>query len=86
MFWGTCRSAIGHRAGAGGGLVRAESGVLGMILSPFRCACGSDDIVSVAPGNEEDSYELLGTRIVLRAGAPVKAWCEKCWPMKEKVA
>ena len=62
-------------------MVRAESGVLGMILSPFRCACGSDDIVSVAPGNEEDSYELLGTRIVLHTGKAPVAWCAVCWPV-----
>lgn len=56
------------------------------IGTPLLCACGSPDLISVAPGQEGEEIELLGTRIVMRAGVAAQAWCLACWPWARELA
>lgn len=43
----------------------------------LRCACGSTQILSVAPGDEP---EHAPGGFVTDRGRPVVAWCEACAP------
>lgn len=46
-----------------------------MTLSDLRCACGSDQVVAIDPGDEE-----VRDLFLLRRGRPVTAYCLACWP------
>lgn len=52
------------------------------MLADLRCACGSDAVVAVDPGQEPETCELLGTVLTLKAGKPIAARCEACWPLQ----
>lgn len=45
------------------------------ILTGIRCACGSDDIAAVAPGNAPEEHDLF----LLSRGEMLRAWCIACW-------
>jgi len=47
-----------------------------MTLAPYRCTCGSDDIVSVDPGDEDE----IACGILIRRGREPRATCLACWP------
>jgi len=54
-----------------------------MTLSALRCACGSPEIMAVAPGTEPDGAAKpdLFTAYAANAdrGSPVRAFCWPCW-------
>jgi hypothetical protein len=45
----------------------------------LRCACGSDDILSVRSGTEEVAAVALRRHVVIRRGVPIAALCEACF-------
>jgi hypothetical protein len=46
-------------------------------LADIRCACGSDQIMAVDPGEEE-----IRDFFLLRRERPAKAWCMSCWTLR----
>lgn len=48
----------------------------------IRCDCGSDDLVSVAPGGE-DEHGPGG--ILVARGTLARGWCAWCWPWSKPV-
>lgn len=55
-------------------------------IAKLRCSCGCADLIAIAPGDEEESVELLGTKLLIRVGMPLRAWCVSCWPCAVAVA
>lgn len=51
-----------------------------MTLPGHACACGSPDLVSIAPGDAGQATDLLGQRLILEASTPQRAWCAACAP------
>ena len=45
-----------------------------MKIDSLQCECGSDDLVAIAPGEEEVRDFFL-----LRRERPIRAWCMPCW-------
>jgi hypothetical protein len=55
-----------------------------ILLSDIRCACGSDAIMCVDPGEDSEESVICGTRFVTRAGRPVTGRCLQCLLVTEE--
>ena len=51
-------------------------------LAELRCACGSADLIAVAPGGDPETV----AGIVVDRGELVRCWCVACWPALRRVA
>ena len=67
---------IVHAASASGERPGGNVVIVGALL---RCDCGADDVFSIRPGADDESADLLGTRVVTRRGDALRCWCEPCW-------
>ena len=47
------------------------------------CACGSANLVAIAPGVDDDVVDLLGERMVVARGMAVRGWCEACYEWRQ---
>ena len=65
--WDHPRSATGGRA-------------VSFVLAELRCACGSAELVAVAPGDGGERVDLLD--ITTRRPEPIRCWCAACWPCR----
>lgn len=54
--------------------------------APLACACGSADLIAIAPGQDDEACDLLGTRMVTKRGVDLRCWCEACWIGKAQAA
>ena len=57
---------------------------IGVALPTLRCACGSADLVAVAPGREPDGADRPRDLFSAPAanadrGEPMRCWCWDCW-------
>lgn len=44
------------------------------------CDCGSDRVIAVAPGVEDEAAEIGGVRVVTQRGTAIRVYCFACWP------
>ena len=50
-----------------------------ILIADLRCSeCGSEDIVAIAPGQDEDRSDLF----LLQREVPVRCRCMECWPIQ----
>ncbi len=48
-------------------------------LAEQRCACGSTELLAVAPGDSGDADDPVIDLFNRRPDVPARCWCASCW-------